>query len=167
MVLSTVCYTTRMDRPLIAHQWIPPRRYLGLASNLLMRASHRGKVIVSEALNGIGLSKYHYAVLAALEDDAPLSQADLSRRTGIDRSDIVAIVNELEGRSAIERMTDPADRRRNLVTMTAAGVDLLGELQRIIDAAQEDLLLHLDAEQREQLTRLLQLTLGEPENPAD
>ena len=127
-----------------------------------MRLSTRAKGAVSAGLEGIGLSKYHYAVLAALEEDAPASQAELSRRTGIDRSDIVAVVNELETRQAIERMTDPADRRRNLITMTAAGVELLGELQRIIDVAQEELLVHLEGEERAQLVHLLQRALGEP-----
>ena len=131
-----------------------------------MRLSARAKWAVGAGLDGIGLSKYHYAVLAALEDDAPASQADLSRRTGIDRSDIVAVMNELERRGAVERMTDPADRRRNLITMTAAGVELLDELQRIIDAAQEELLVHLDAGERQQLVQLLQRALGDRVDPS-
>ena len=155
-----------MDRTLASSQWIAPKRYQGLPSNLIMRIGMRAKSAVGAGLEGIGLSKYHYAVLAALEDDAPASQADLSRRTGIDRSDIVAVVNELEAREAIERMTDPADRRRNLITMTSAGGDLLDELQRIIDAAQEELLLHLDAGERAQLVRLLQRALGEQTDPS-
>jgi DNA-binding MarR family transcriptional regulator len=132
-----------------------------------MRVSTRAKWAVGAGLEEIGLAKYHYAVLAALDDDAPASQADLSRRTGIDRSDIVAVVNELEARQAIERMTDPDDRRRNLITMTTVGVDLLDELQRIIDAAQDELLVHLDAEERKQLVRLLQRVLGEPTTPSE
>ncbi len=154
-----------MDRTLASSQWIAPKRYQGLPSNLIMRIGMRAKSAVGAGLEGIGLSKYHYAVLAALEEDAPASQADLSRRTGIDRSDIVAVVNELETREAIERTTDPADRRRNLIRMTDVGSQLLGELQQIINAAQEELLLHLDPEEREQLVRLLQRALGDQVDP--
>ena len=147
-------------------QWIAPKRYRGLPSSLVMRVSMRAKSVVGSGLEEIGLSKYHFAVLATLEDDAPASQAELSRRTGIDPSDIVAVVNELEARQAIERMTDPADRRRNLINLTPTGTELLADLQRIIDAAQEELLVHLDAGEREQLVRLLQRTLGEqPDAP--
>ncbi len=56
-----------------------------------------------------GARRYHYALLAAAEEYGPSSQADLGRRTGIDRSDMVATVNDLAERRLLERAPDPQD----------------------------------------------------------
>src|ERR671928_478678 len=52
-----------------------------------------------------------YAVLAALEEAGPMSQADLGRRVWIDRSDLHAIINELESEGLVARVRDERDRR--------------------------------------------------------
>ncbi|MET7461172.1 MarR family transcriptional regulator [Nonomuraea sp. NPDC005501] len=81
-----------------------------------------------EAGEQVGLAqvdarKWHYAVLASLQEHGPGSQATLSRRTGIYRSDMVGVLNELAERGLVERMPDPDDRRRNVITITAQLLD--------------------------------------------
>src|ERR1700760_1662897 len=70
-----------------------------------------------------------FAVLAALEEYGPLSQADLGRRLGLDRNEISGIVNRLHTAKHVNRKADPRDQRRNLVTLTAAGRRRLDEIQ--------------------------------------
>lgn len=43
----------------------------------------------------------------------------------MDRSDVVAALNELAGQGLVERTRDPADHRRNIVTITPAGLRAL------------------------------------------
>jgi DNA-binding MarR family transcriptional regulator len=105
--------------------------------------------------SGTGLRGYHYRLLAALDEWGPASQADLGRSTSIDRSDVVAALNELEGRGLVERAVDPANRRRNIVSITPAGVSELGVLDQVISDIQERLLAPLSAAEREQFLRLL------------
>src|SRR5215469_6040448 len=95
--------------------------------------------------HGSGLRGYHYRLLAALEEWGPASQADLGRSTGIDRSDVTAVLTELESRHLIERAVDPGNKRRNIVTLTQAGVDRLRDLDVIVDAIQDELLAPLTA----------------------
>jgi len=102
-----------------------------------------------------GLRSYHYRLLAALEEWGPVSQADLGRSTGIDRSDVVAVLNELERRRLIKRAVDPANRRRNVVSITPSGVKQLVVLDGIVSEVQERLLAPLSAADRRQLSRLL------------
>jgi DNA-binding MarR family transcriptional regulator len=65
----------------------------------------------------------------------PLSQAQLSDRTGLDRSDVVRLVDDLTAQGFAERITDPDDRRRNIITVTGAGqAQLIALLQRILGA---------------------------------
>jgi DNA-binding MarR family transcriptional regulator len=96
-----------------------------------------------------------FAVLAALEEYGALSQAEIGRRLGLDRNDVSGILARLEGGRQVDRQADPANRRRNVVTLTPAGRQHLDELQRHADAVQAELLAGLDATERRQLQSLL------------
>ncbi|MET9463660.1 MarR family winged helix-turn-helix transcriptional regulator [Streptomyces sp. NPDC006544] len=132
-----------------------PARLRDLPSRLLSQASTHAQRLVAEGLSGADARKWHYAALVALDEFGPASQADLSGRTGIHRSDLVAVINELAERELVERTPDPADRRRNVVTLTPLGRRRLRRLEQLLAAAQEELLSPLSTPEREQLTRLL------------
>ncbi|QSB17206.1 winged helix-turn-helix transcriptional regulator [Natronosporangium hydrolyticum] len=110
---------------------------------------------VNEELARADARKWHYAVLATLAEQGPASQAQLSDRTGIYRSDVVSVVNELTARRQVERSPNPADRRRNIITITAAGSQQLATLDTILAQVEGEVLAPLTAPQREQLARLL------------
>jgi MarR family transcriptional regulator, lower aerobic nicotinate degradation pathway regulator len=101
-----------------------------------------------------------FAVLAALEEYGPLSQAELGRRLGLDRNDISTVVGHLHRDGALQRRPDEADPRRNLVTVTDSGLRYLAELQEHADVVQRDLLAGLDEPQRRQLVDLLNQVLA-------
>ncbi|MDQ3430267.1 MAG: MarR family winged helix-turn-helix transcriptional regulator [Actinomycetota bacterium] len=132
-----------------------PARLRGTPSWLMTRAAARAHRLVSEGMAFAGARGYHYRLLAALAESGPASQAELGRRSGINRSDVVASVNELAEAGCVERTTDPADRRRNIVTMTPAGVRQLGRLDGVLAEIQDELLAPLSAGERDQLMRLL------------
>ena len=97
----------------------------------------------------------YYRLLAALEEFGPASQAALGRRTSIDRSDVVAVLNELAARGLVERSPDPDDRRRNVITITPAGTEQLGDLDEVLAGVQERLLAPLSPADRTRLVSLL------------
>jgi DNA-binding MarR family transcriptional regulator len=111
--------------------------------------------------HGSGLRGYHYRLLAALEEWGPASQADLGRNTGIDRSDVTAALAELEARGLIERAVDPGHKRRNIVTLTAEGVETLSDLDRVVDTTQDELMAPLTSVQRHDLVALIRLLLDD------
>ncbi|MER5626349.1 MarR family winged helix-turn-helix transcriptional regulator [Streptosporangium sp. NPDC002544] len=133
----------------------PPQRLRTLPSRLTNHAALIANRIVDQALAQAGVRRYHYSLLAALEEYGPDSQAALGRRTGIDRSDMVATVNDLAERHLLERAPDPEDRRRNIVTITAAGQKQLAHLDRLLAAAQDEYLAPLPAADRRNLIDLL------------
>src|SRR4051794_35109354 len=96
-----------------------------------------------------------FAVLAALTEYGPLSQAEIGRRLGLDRNDVNGILNRLESAHRVGRQIDPADRRRNIVTVSPAGHAYLAELQDHTDAVQDELLVGLDTAERRHLQSLL------------
>ncbi|HEY7071677.1 MAG TPA: MarR family transcriptional regulator [Acidimicrobiales bacterium] len=134
---------------------VAPARVRAKTSWLLNQAALPANRLVAEALAAEDGRRYHYVLLAALDDGGPASQADLSRRTTIDRSDIVAALNDLAGRGLVERSPDPADRRRNVITLTTAGRRHLHKLDRLLDQAQDDLLAPLSPVERRRLVDLL------------
>ena len=98
-----------------------------------------------------GLRGYHFRLLAALDQYGPSSQAELGRHTGIDRSDVVAALNELVDGGLARRRADPADGRRNVVTITRRGSSTLERLDAALDGVQDALLEPLVAERAHDL----------------
>jgi MarR family transcriptional regulator, lower aerobic nicotinate degradation pathway regulator len=73
----------------------------------------------------------------------------------MDRSDVAAAVDELVARGLAQRAPDPADRRRNVISITAAGTAHLGRLDELVAGVQDELLAPLSPAERQQLIRLL------------
>ena len=137
-----------------------PSRLRSLPSWLLGQASVRAQRVVNEVLTGQGAHRSQFALLAVLDEFGPLSQTALSERSGLDRSDVVRWVDELVADKLVRRSQDPDDRRRNLVTITAAGRRRLDALHIELRQAQRDLLSALSDEERDQLVALLGRLLG-------
>jgi len=143
------------DMPHAADTPATPSRLRRIPSRLLAMAAAHADRLVTAGLAGADAHKWHYAVLAALHDDGPASQADLSRRTGIYRSDMVAVLNELEERGLLRRTVDPTDRRRNVISITGQGDQQLTRLDTLVTSLQDNLLAPLSTADREQLVDLL------------
>lgn len=136
-----------------------PARLMGKPSWLMTQTAMHAHRLVSEGLAAADARGYHYRLLAALEEFGPASQAALGRRTGIDRSYVVEAVNELADRGLVERARDPEDRRRNIITITPAGVRQLWRLDEVLAGIQDELLAPLSADERDELARLLRKVL--------
>ncbi len=132
-----------------------PARLRRLPSWLINQAALPANRLVAERLASAQTRRHHYTLLATLVEGGPASQAALSRRTTIDRSDLVVTVNALAERGLVERTPDPTDRRRNVVTITSAGRRQLRKLDRLLAKVQDELLAPLSPEERMQLINLL------------
>ncbi|ARF76003.1 MarR family transcriptional regulator [Kitasatospora albolonga] len=132
-----------------------PAHLAARPSWLLTQVAVHAHRLAAEGFGGVGARGYHYRVLAALDEFGVASQAELGRRVSMDRSDVVATVNELAGGGYVERTPDPDDRRRNRVSLTAEGRRRLRRMDRVLDGVQGELLEPLSAEERRTLTDLL------------
>ncbi|MFF3783629.1 MarR family winged helix-turn-helix transcriptional regulator [Streptomyces sp. NPDC001933] len=132
-----------------------PDRLRLRASRLLSQLSTRSDRLITEGLAGADARKWHYAVLASLQDHGPASQATLSRRTGIYRSDMVGVLNELAERKLVERAPDPADQRRNIITISPQGRRHLRRLDQVLDELHDELLAPLSPAERDRFVELL------------
>jgi len=154
-------------RPGDAHPPGPPRLPPVIANStthLLLRAGHRVFGFIEEELSAIGLHMRHMPVLTALDAEGPKSQAQLTEMTWIDRTTMVALVDELEEMGLVERAKNPRDRRAYQVQLTPAGRDMVVRAVEAHRVADEATLEPLTPEERQTLRALL-ARLAEAEEP--
>jgi MarR family transcriptional regulator, lower aerobic nicotinate degradation pathway regulator len=132
-----------------------PARLARMPSWLINQNALHAHRLVADGLAEMDARVHHYRLLVALAEAGPDSQAGLGRRSGIHLSDVVAAINELADQGMIERAPDPADRRRNIITITPAGQQQLRRLEQRLAQVQDELVAPLNADERDQLVRLL------------
>lgn len=133
----------------------PPPSLTALTTYLLSRTGKAARTRLAGRFAERRLRLWHHAVLAALSDFGPHAQRELAVRLAVDPSDMAKILDELAADGRVDRVRDPADRRRVTVTLTDAGRALLGELDAEAAAVRDEILEPLDADEREQLNMLL------------
>ena len=120
---------------------------------LLARASHGLATAVAGALRDEGLSLRGYVVLQAAAP-CPLPQQSLAASLGLDKTTMVATVDELEHAGLVERRPSPTDRRVRLVAVTDDWRAALDRARAVVVRTEDELLGDL-GEDRATLRRLL------------
>jgi DNA-binding MarR family transcriptional regulator len=111
-------------------------------------------------LEANGLSMWGYSVLVALDRSAIRTQAALADAIGADKTRIIAILDELQGKGLIERVADPEDRRARLLEITKDGRRVKETVQAAIQRGEERWLGTLSATDRATFLRILQELSG-------
>jgi DNA-binding MarR family transcriptional regulator len=108
-----------------------------------------------------------YQVLAAAIRGEPENQVALALHLGVDRTVMTYLLDDLEGAGLIERRPDPADRRARHIGATAAGRDLLDDLDQRLRAAEHHVLAGLDKDDDQGAFRALLRQLATHANALD
>jgi DNA-binding MarR family transcriptional regulator len=134
----------------------PPRELVKSTSFLLKRLGFAIKERTVEAFEAQGASPYQHGILCSLSESRAETQAQIADALGYDRSWLVGLLDELEAEGLIERKPDPADRRRNVVTLKPEGEAKLLELRGLSKQVEDEFLAPLTKDERQQLHALLQ-----------
>jgi len=89
---------------------------------------HRAEQLAADRftqLVGDTVTLRQFAVLAAIAESPGLSQSDLVRATGVDRSTMADMMNRMETRGWITRVASTLDARARSVRLASSGVTLL------------------------------------------
>jgi DNA-binding MarR family transcriptional regulator len=108
-----------------------------------------------------GLRLGHLAVLGALAESDARAQRELSELLRIHPSDMVSLVDDLADRELVARATDPADRRRNLISLTRSGKKLIRQASAASRWIHQEVLSALSHDEREMVQQLLDRALLE------
>lgn len=128
-----------------------------LPSRLLWQTAVLVGKVVSDSFAAEGTHRHQFAALATLEAFGASSQAELCRRTDLDRSDMNAVVNALVLDGSVRRYPDPRNRRQNIVELTERGLSRFHHLKDKVLQAQDLALAPLRQSERHELVRLLQV----------
>jgi len=125
-------------------------------SYLTSRAGRIGTQELTELMESESLTRNHFMIVCALAEFGPMSQNDLAKHSNLNRGHLVAYLDELAERKILERSVDPADRRRNIVTLTNAGKKFTARATAAAQRSEADVFGALDAKQQATLRSLLQ-----------
>src|SRR5262245_10609280 len=87
------------------------------------------KCVASERLVRMGISMAQLHVLHLLERHGELAMSRLAETLNVSLSAATGLVDRIEERGFVERIRVPSDRRVVLVRITAAGRQLLGDVE--------------------------------------
>lgn len=135
----------------------PVEQLLGPLLDLLTRRVRNAAEVELEAF---GLRPRHIVGLTLLRDHGERSQADLTEYLGIDATNVVALLNELEAAGLVERRRSPQDRRRHTVVVTPAGRQRLADVETALAKLEHRLFGRLDGDEQTALHGLLQRALA-------
>jgi DNA-binding MarR family transcriptional regulator len=145
---STAAQTHAADEPL-------PTELVESSGFLLARVGIGMKMRVLGELEQAGCPGFQYGVLALLREGPALAQGRIADVLGIDPSQLVGELDELEDNGLVERRRDPLDRRRHMVAITQKGEKELVKLRRLVRRIENEYLAPLDPKSRQQLHDLL------------
>ena len=119
-----------------------------------------------EALEPLGVHPRDFGLMTLVASRPGCTQQQLSELTGIDRSSMVAVLDDLERLGLAERRPDPHDRRKRSIHLTPKGKRVRERCEREGARLQEELLADLTPGERDELVRLLRKLCGaEPPEP--
>jgi DNA-binding MarR family transcriptional regulator len=120
---------------------------------VLRRVTQRHLALFSENIPAV--TTVQFAVLARLVELGPQSQNHLGRSTAMDAATIKGVVDRLVRQGLVETSSDPSDKRRLTVGLTAAGEALFHETVAQALAVSARTLEPLSAPEQVQLLTLL------------
>jgi DNA-binding MarR family transcriptional regulator len=134
----------------------PVTEFVGQLFFRLWRASHER---VADVLGSVGLTPALFALLNVIGAREGAIQQELGAALGIDRSTMVALIDQLESAGLAKRRPSATDRRAREIAITPKGRRLLERSRRMISETEDEVLAGLSPEERSELVSLLRRAL--------
>ena len=124
-------------------------------SHLMHRVLQLALDIYSDEAGADGPTQRQFAVMEAVSARSGLTQTDLVRATGIDRSTLADLVTRMTAKGLLERERSAVDARAKAVRLSEAGTALLASARPRVEAADKRILALLPKGKREGFIELL------------
>ncbi len=122
---------------------------------LLDHLARRMRLRSESVLAPLGLRPRHLVALTVLRESGGIGQQALAGTLQIDGTNVVGLLNDLEAEGLVERRRSPEDRRRHVVSLTAAGTKRLREAECALAGVEDEVLGALQPAERDTLYELL------------
>jgi DNA-binding MarR family transcriptional regulator len=108
--------------------------------HLLRRAQQYADDLYKKEVGSGGLTARQFTVLHSISSQEGLSQTDLVRKTGIDRSTLADMIARLSKKGYVARQRTKDDARANSVKLTASGKKILSSHESKVMKAETEAL---------------------------
>lgn len=109
----------------------------------------------AQAVGDLGLRQILFGILSIVGDHPGINQGAVGRVLGVQRANMVSLVNELVDRDLVERQVAKEDRRAFALRLTPGGAACMAEAVDRIRRHEDVLLTRLTETERATLLRLL------------
>src|SRR5215470_9579960 len=117
LVNGILCYPFGVS-PETRRPKTPPGKGAGQTAFLLAQLGAHAAARFAARIKPLGITPAHAGIIRLLARSAGLSQRQLCRLLSILPSRLVVLMDELEGKSLVERKDDPHDRRSYALHLT-------------------------------------------------
>ncbi|MFC4531792.1 MarR family winged helix-turn-helix transcriptional regulator [Sphaerisporangium dianthi] len=131
---------------------------------LLHRAAQRMRGATGEVAEQHGLSLRDYIVLSALDKTPGLTQGELGKSLGLDKTTLMSQLDRLERRGLVVRHSDPRDRRLRIPVITDDGEAVRAKVAGACAAVEASVLNGFGQDQVQALRRMLFAVIGDAED---
>ena len=121
----------------------------------LMRLANQRHSSLFQDTMPFNLTATQFAALVKLHENGTCSQNELGRQTAMDVATIKGVVERLNKKGLMTIKADPNDKRRSLLSLPQAALDIIDELQDAGRAVTGLTLSPLNASEQKTLLRLL------------
>jgi len=131
---------------------------------LLHRAAQRMHAVTGEVAERHGLALRDYIVLSALDKTPGLTQGELGKSLGLDKTTLMSQLDRLEARGLVVRHSDPRDRRLRIPVITDDGEAVRATVADACAGAEAAVLDGFGPQQVQSLRRMLFTIIGDTED---
>ena len=112
---------------------------------------------LNQALKPFGVSLQQFNVLRILrgQKGKPANLSTLNERMVYKMSNTTRLVDKLVAKGYVHRMVCPSNRRKIEIRITEAGSEVLSDMDKVVDGAEEHLVENLTKEEMKRLNELL------------
>ena len=131
---------------------------------LLHRAAQRMRSATGEQAEKHGLQLRDYIVISALHVTPNLTQGELGKELGLDKTTLMSQLDRLEGMGLVVRRSDPRDRRARIPEITETGRALCAEVAYACNRVEAAALSGFSQSQVQTFRRMLFEIIGDSED---
>jgi len=131
---------------------------------LLHRAAQRMRGATGEQADKHGIQLRDHIVLSALDMTPDLTQAELGKALGLDRTTLMTQLDRLQRMGLVVRRSDPRDRRTRIPEITQAGNALRAKVASACDSVETSVLNSFSRDYVQIFRRMLFDIIGDSED---
>lgn len=121
----------------------------------LLRLANQRHAVIFQELAILDLTPAQFSALVRLSEVSTCSQNQLGRLIAMDVATIKGVVGRLEKRGLVVRAADADDKRRSVLSLTQAGLDIVEQLHQMGHEVTRETLSPLTAAQQRTFLKLL------------